>query len=132
MTWRGPRSRGNDHLLHGVDWSKIKAYYRTVKPPRCARCGCALDWDGTYMINGKCNPRYPVVGHRVSRVVARSLGWTDQQINDLSNTQIECKRCSDRSGARSGQRIQRSALAKNKRIVTGQKNASGRLVGSWY
>jgi len=51
------------------------------------------------------NPKALVVGHIVSRYAARRAGWTEAEINALSNTQPECQACSNRSGAQLGQRV---------------------------
>lgn len=107
--WRGPRTP-TDPLLTTHHWRHtIRPYWQQQRLP-CARCGQAIDYDGPrfYIINGKRkqNPRYLIVGHKVDRVTARRLGWTDQDINHLSNTQPECQTCSNQSGARLGQRLQ--------------------------
>jgi hypothetical protein len=70
-----------------------------------------IDYDGDYYlktITGKRikNPRYLVVGHIVDRYLGKRYGWTDAEINALSNSQPECMNCSNRSGARLGQKVQ--------------------------
>jgi hypothetical protein len=70
--------------------------------------GCAIDYDGAQYINGKQNKAYLVVGHIVSRYDARRMGWTDAMINARSNTRPECTACSNKSGARLGQKVQSS------------------------
>lgn len=112
MTWQGPRSKGgaSNPGYHTKGWLHIKEYWRTQRLP-CARCGCAIDYDGPYkiIVRGKqmINPRYLVVGHKVSVALAQSLGMTTAQTFDVSNTQPECWDCSKRSGARSGNHRQR-------------------------
>ena len=111
MTWRGPRSGGSHRGYHTKGWAKIREYWRGQRLP-CSRCGCAIDYDGPYMImvRGKrtVNPRYLVVGHITSVATATALGWPDTQTYALGNTRPECWTCSNRSGARSGNRIRRS------------------------
>jgi hypothetical protein len=111
-SWRGPRT-GNDPLLTNHHWRKvIRPHWQRLRLP-CARCGGPIDYDGAryLVVNGKhrLNPRYLVVGHKVDRYLARRMGWTDLQINALSNTQPECQTCSNRSGAQLGQRVQKSS-----------------------
>jgi hypothetical protein len=47
------------------------------------------------MVNGRrgLNPRYLIVGHIVDRATAKRLGWSEAQINALSDTQPECAAC---------------------------------------
>jgi hypothetical protein len=111
--WRGPRT-GNDPLLTTHHWRKvIRPHWQRLRLP-CSRCHQPIDYDGPryYLINGKrkLNLRYLVVGHVVDRYTARRMGWSDDQINALSNTQPECQACSNRSGARLGQRVQQSRV----------------------
>jgi len=72
--------------------------------------GQEIDYTGKMfiMVAGKrrMNPRYLIVGHVVGRDEAKRMGWTEAQINALSNTQPECARCSVKSGARLGRRLQ--------------------------
>ena len=49
-----------------------------------------------------------MVGHKVSRYHAKRMGWPEAAINSVSNTQPECRECSNRSGARLGQQVQRA------------------------
>lgn len=106
MIWRGPHS-GELEGRGSKQWAYVKGYWRAQRLP-CARCGRSIDYDGPYMImvGGRrtINRRYLVIGHVVSRALARSLGWTTEQINDLRNTQPECMDCSIRSGAIAGNR----------------------------
>lgn len=117
MTWRGPRTT-TDPLLATQAWrTTIRNHWKRLQLP-CARCGRAIDYTGPryYLLpNGKrkLNPRYLVVGHRVSRHHARIMGWTDEQINDINNTQPECLACSNRSGAQLGGKVQRLMRARN-------------------
>jgi hypothetical protein len=90
-----------------------REHWKSLRLP-CARCGCAIDYDGPqYFPNGQQNLRYLVVGHVVGRVEARQLGWSEAEINDLSNTQPECANCSSVSGARDrqNQRVKPAPIA---------------------
>jgi hypothetical protein len=81
------------HRLHN------RRYWQSRRLP-CARCGGPIDYFGRqFLSDGKANPRYLVVGHKVSRVEAAELGWSLLQVNDLTNTQPECYECSVKSGA---------------------------------
>lgn len=94
-------SKGTDPLLTTKAWRVDTRQHHIRQGLPCARCGKSIDygapryWPGTRRVN----PRSLVVGHIVGRDQAKRLGWTDAQINELSNTQAECARCSDRSGA---------------------------------
>jgi len=115
MGWRGSRSGASNPAYHSPAWRKIKKYWRTQRLP-CARCQGMIDYDGTYLLpTGRVNPHYLAIGHHVSIAVAMSHGWTDDMINSIANTQPEHKRCSDVSGARSGNARQR---ATNKGVGT--------------
>jgi hypothetical protein len=59
----------------------------------------------------RLNPAALVIGHIVSRYEARRRGWSDQQINALSNTRPERMDHSLRSGARLGQQVQQGRQA---------------------
>lgn len=118
--WQGRRGPA-DPLLQTHHWRKVvRPYWQALRLP-CARCGKPIDYDGPrYLtINGqrRQNPRYLVVGHKVDRYTARRLGWTDDQINALSNTQPECQHCSNRSGAQLGQRVQQTRQPRQPRIA---------------
>ena len=111
MAWRGPRT-ASDPLLHTAEWRRIRDYWKRSGRP-CA-VGVAIDYTGPrYLVaNGRRvqNPRALVVGHIVSRRKAKLLGWSAAQINALANTRPECQHCSNRSGAREGQRAQAAVL----------------------
>ena len=87
-----------DPLLKGPDWSAVRAYWLATDDP-CARCGGWID-----RTPGARGPRALDVGHIVSRDEARAMDWTRAEINALSNTQPECRRCSRSSGAAYGNR----------------------------
>lgn len=102
-------NKGTDRLLTGKHWrTTIRGYWQQPANRRpCARCGRRIDydapryWPGTRRVNGASL----VVGHIVGRHQAKALGWSDEQINALSNTQPECARCSDSSGATYGNQL---------------------------
>ena len=98
-----------DPLLANHHWRTVIRKHWQQKRLPCARCGGPIDYDGPRFLfvrgKRKLNPRSLVVGHKTSRHQARRNGWTDAQINDLSNTQPECARCSASSGAKYGNRL---------------------------
>ena len=126
MTWRGPKTAASrDPLLHGTAWRQIRKHWLTLRLP-CARCGRAIAYDGPqYLIDSRGrrrqNPRYLVVGHIVSRYQARRMGWTEAQINSLTNTQPECVACSNRSGAQLGQRVQATRQTARAQLDTSRR-----------
>lgn len=106
------RSKGTDPLLTSKEWrGPIRQHWIRAALP-CARCGEQIQYGARRYIPGtrKVNPRSLVVGHIVGRHEGKIRGWTDAQINSLENTQPECARCSDRSGAVYGNRLRGPGL----------------------
>lgn len=100
-------SKGTDPLLTSYTWRvTIRTHWVRQGLP-CARCGRPIAYGAPRFLPGtrRVNPASLAVGHIVGRDQAKRLGWTDQQINALSNTQPEHARCSDVSGARYGNRV---------------------------
>lgn len=96
-------SKGTDPLLQSYYWTKVvRPHWKRPENRRpCARCGLEIDYDAARFIPGtrRVNPESLVVGHIVGRHQAKRMGWTDAQIQNISNTQPEHAACSDRSGA---------------------------------
>jgi hypothetical protein len=112
MAWRGPRT-ANDPLLTNHHWRvTVRNHWKRLRLP-CARCHRPIAYDAPRYLGGRrrVNPRALVVGHIVDRYAAKRMGWTDEQINALTNTQPECVDCSNKSGARLGQKVQRARQA---------------------
>ena len=108
MTWRRPRKSGKDPLLaRASHYKQNRQHWQRLRLP-CAVCGRAIDYDGPNIINGRQNLRALVVGHKVSRYHAKRMSWPEAAINSVSNTQPECRQCSNRSGARLGRQVQRA------------------------
>ena len=103
-------SKGTDPLLSSYHWVKVVRPYWMRSAQPCARCGGEIDrTSGRYYPGTRTvNPYSLVVGHIVGRHEAKLMGWTDAQINVLSNTQPEHARCSDQSGAQYGNRLRRT------------------------
>jgi hypothetical protein len=93
-------------------WTQVIRPYWVARREPCRRCGRAIDYTGGRFIPGtrRVNPRSLVVGHIVGRDEARRLGWSNAQINALSNTQPECADCSNKSGAIYGNRLRSARL----------------------
>lgn len=85
-----------DPLLKRGDWRAAVAYWRSSTEP-CARCGEPID-----RRPGRRGPWSLDVGHIVSRAHARELGWTETQMNALTNTQPEHQRCNRKHGSALG------------------------------
>lgn len=99
-------SKGSDPLLTTTAWrTTIRQHHIRLGLP-CARCGQPIQYGAPRYLPGttRVNPRSLVVGHIVGRDAAKRMGWSNEQINALNNTQAECARCSDRSGAVYGNR----------------------------
>jgi len=91
-----PSTPTDDRLVKGRAWARIRDYWIRRREP-CARCGGWIDYD-----NPTRTWRSLDVGHIVERDAARTMGWTDAQINDIANTQPEHQRCSRVAGASYG------------------------------
>jgi hypothetical protein len=115
VAWRGPKESGKDPLLaRASHYRRNRQHWQRLRLP-CAVCGRAIDYDGPNLIGGRQNPRALVVGHRTSRYHAKLMGWSEAQINSLQNSQPECRRCSNRSGAQLGRAVQQAkAKAKSR------------------
>jgi hypothetical protein len=105
--WGAPRP-ATDPRLKSAAWKRTRAHWkaegRRLGVP-CWRCGRAIDYDVDYFrttVDGrrKVNAIAFALGHVTGRDLAASLGWTDEQINDISNTRPEHARCSGKSGYR--------------------------------
>jgi hypothetical protein len=90
-----------DPLLSTAAWLRIRAYWVALGLP-CARCGLEIAYGAPRYFPGsrRVNGASLVVGHIVGRDQARLMGWSDEMINDVRNTQPEHQRCSCASGAR--------------------------------
>jgi hypothetical protein len=108
VSWRGPRKSGKDPLLAKSAHYKRNRQHWIRQRLACAVCHHAIDYDGPNTINGKQNPRALVVGHIVPRYWAKRMGMSEAQINSLSNSQPECRECSNRSGAKLGRMVQQA------------------------
>jgi hypothetical protein len=106
MPWDQRRDSRPDPQITSGDWRILRRQWKARGLP-CARCGRAIDYTtGRFLASGKINPRSFVLGHKVSRREARALGWSEAMINDSSNLQAECQKCSNRSGAQLGRALQ--------------------------
>jgi hypothetical protein len=117
MAWRGPHN-GPDPLLWKRRWrTGVRAYWvaegKRAGYLRCARCNRLIDFLGSRYIEGtrKLNPLALCIGHVHDRASMKRLGYRDDQINDLGNSQPECARCSWTSGAKQGNAMQRQRVA---------------------
>jgi hypothetical protein len=91
VAWTKPK----DPLLSSPLYRRNRALLKRRRLP-CAVCGRAIPYD---------QPGAFVAGHIVARHIAKRLGWTEPQINSLSNLRPECKQCSYRTGAQEGGRV---------------------------
>jgi hypothetical protein len=115
MAWRGPKSPKDPLLARASHYKRNRQYWQRLRLP-CAVCGRAIDYDGPNLINGRQNLRSLVVGHRVNRFAAKRAGWSEAMINSLSNSQPECRACSNRTGAQLGFKVQQA----NAKVKTGR------------
>jgi hypothetical protein len=100
-----------DRLLGTTQWqSWIRGYWRQQRQP-CVN-GHPIDYDSpSRNPDGTYRPDSLTVDHKTPRSVARSLGWTEAQINSISNTQPMCRACSNRQGSKLGRQRQAAAMA---------------------
>jgi hypothetical protein len=95
-------------------WRRTRQHWIAQRLP-CSVCGQAIDYDhGRYLADGSLNLRSFVCGHVVDRRIALARGWTAEQADALANTRPECAACSNRAGARAGNRAQRARMIKRK------------------
>jgi hypothetical protein len=60
----------------------------------CSCCDSRLNYGiGKNNIENKLDIHTPSTDHIVPQTVARARGWTEEQINDISNLWIICNRC---------------------------------------
>lgn len=107
MATRGTR-KGDDALLHTAQWRAHRAHWMRPENRRpCGVCTGVIDYDGPRYLPGTrtVNERYLHVGHIVGRHEARALGWSNEQINALTNTRPECAHCSGSTGATYGNQL---------------------------
>jgi 5-methylcytosine-specific restriction endonuclease McrA len=123
MTWRGPKSSGKDPLLaRASHYRRNRQHWQRLRLP-CSICGRPIDYDGANVVNGRQNLRALVVGHKVSRYAAKRAGWSEAAINSLSNSQPECRACSNKSGAWLGRQVQMSNGNGPGRLMFGRTDA---------
>jgi hypothetical protein len=119
MVWQGSRRRQADPALTTYAWKQTRKAWAKQLPLLCARgCGHMITSDKKYFPGTKItNPRSLVVGHKLSRSEGRALGYSEQQLHDVTNTQPECWSCSSRSGSKMGAsmgyRAQQAARARS-------------------
>src|SRR5215207_7844151 len=108
MAWAKTRKPA-DKALTTYQWKKIRQYWAQQLPLPCSRGDHMITSARKYYPGTKItNPRSLVVGHKVARSTARALGYSEEWINALEQTQPECWACSSRSGARMGAVLGRS------------------------
>lgn len=61
--------------------------------PECSCCDGSLDYGLGKNNHTKLDVHTPSTDHIVSQKVAKLLGWTNEQINHISNLWIICNRC---------------------------------------
>ena len=75
--------------IWGVEY---KPYFDKCKN-ECSCCESVLDYGLGKNNKSKLDIHTPSTDHIVPKSVAILLGWTEEQINDISNLWIVCKRC---------------------------------------
>jgi len=82
--WAHPNSQ-----KWGVDYKEFLAKCKRT----CSCCDSSLDYGLGKNNTSKEDVHTPSTDHIVARKVALSLGWTEEQINHISNLWIICNRC---------------------------------------
>ena len=75
-------------------WGVDPVPFTVLCKETCSCCGSPLDYGlGKNNVEDKLDVNTPSTDHIVARKVARMLGWTEEQINDISNLWVVCMRC---------------------------------------
>jgi hypothetical protein len=115
VTWDRTRAADeNDPVINNRQWRKLREQVKALRLP-CARCGGWIDYDNAL---GKQSPRSFVLGHKVSRREAKARAWTAAQMNSLANLQPECRRCSNKSGAKLARSLQAQRMTAEQAMTT--------------
>jgi hypothetical protein len=113
-------SKGRDHALNSYYWTHtVRRHWQARREP-CRRCGQPIDYDSPRYWPGtrRVNPTTLAVGHVIGRHEARALGWSEERINAITNTQPEHARCSDSSGATYGNALRKPPTHHSTRYET--------------
>jgi len=74
-------------------WSVDYDEFLAKCEPVCSCCDSPLDYGLGKNNTDKEDIHTPSTDHIISRSVAKKLGWTEEQINHISNLWVICKRC---------------------------------------
>jgi hypothetical protein len=129
--WGAPRPP-SDPNLHTPLYRQTREYWLRrgkAEDIPCWRCGQRIAYSLPYFRiepsgRKRVNHTAFCLGHLVGRDLAMSYGWTDAQINAITNCRPEHARCSGKSGYQY-QASKRKALARSQRPASA--SASGRV-----
>jgi 5-methylcytosine-specific restriction endonuclease McrA len=76
-----------------VKWGVDAEQFLALCGDMCKCCGSPLDYGIGKNNHGKLDINTPSTDHIISQNKGKSLGWTDEQIHNLSNFWIICERC---------------------------------------
>ena len=86
-------------------WQGVVTTWRGIKPGECLAPRC-LAPSGRAIVHGHRLWGLDI-GHIVSVLEATRMGWTIEQMNTLSNTRPEHRRCNRSAGARKRNAVRR-------------------------
>jgi 5-methylcytosine-specific restriction endonuclease McrA len=107
-----------------VKWGVDAEQFLSLCGPTCKCCDSPLDYGVGKNNHGKRDINTPSTDHIVSQHEAKSLGWTDEQIHDITNLWIICNRCNllkNNSTAADAFRYERIARVLREGINFGKK-----------
>jgi len=96
MPLRGPAKQHRDPIYSSAGHRANIRYWRLAQQP-CHLCGLPINYAAK-----SPDPWSLEVDHIIAVAIARARGWTDEQINDLSNTRPAHRKCNNRRGLQLG------------------------------
>ena len=97
-----------DPLYQRKDWRKVVAFWQARQGLECQAPTCLCP-HGRLIVDAE-GPWRLECGHIVAKHMARQLGWSDEQINHLSNSRPEHSRCNRSAGSHYGNAVRDRSL----------------------
>lgn len=79
--------------INSQKWGANYDQFLAICHDGCACCGSKLDYGLGKNNNNKKDDETPSTDHKIPQAVGKKLGWTEKQINDISNLWVICWRC---------------------------------------
>jgi hypothetical protein len=97
-----------DPIYKRRDWREVNTFWRSRNNLECQAPTCLCP-HGRPIVDSE-GPWRLECGHIVAKHMARQLGWSDAQINHLSNSRPEHSRCNRSAGTTYGNTVRDRAL----------------------